>query len=583
MRSRPEVLEMMVTRTARPGDDVEVRCVLKSGSATPVDAITLRLEGTERFRLAQNQAPAVLRSILHQIATLKSKGELAEGNHEFKARFRLPADASPTFLGRCILIDYVLTLHVDIPWWPDLKKEYTVKVAPPIFGRPQRAPVAQTTARGGEEPFIELTLDDTVLQPGDAIMGALALGNLRGRKVRDLHMALLTVESVKGRTTQRGEEYPAHFGPDVVREGKEFPFRFTVPKTVPPGFETPLSSLSYVLEVRVKFGWQKDVTHHVPVTIAAMDRPAEDVRSRPRLGAERWRAVWEHAGAPLGLGVADPEDLRLEGWIAGIRTSVFVDPDADETSFAAELTWTSWGIDLRVRTRRVSLLVSDPDGDGFGRRYKVHGRDPGQVRPLFAAPLRKALLAFEEAYVDDRHARVKSKTAGLDQPHIGRFLQDVVRLAAELSSGAARIPPPMGLVEALPAWRIFAAELGAELTVGSMSLTGGTLDGARFEVETLFDDRVNPARSRVTLAVDPPLSAAFDPYDADAWRAAPPGALEVAGELKKWAGEARMTPHSFEVVVPMPLEDPASLRPKMETMLVLIKRLRGEKSAGPYR
>lgn len=583
MRSRPEVLEMMVTRAARAGDSVEVRCVLKSGSVTPVDAITLRLQGTERFRLGPSQVPAVLRSIVDQIATLRAKSELTEGQHDFKARFRLPADASPTYLGRCILIDYVLTLHVDIPWWPDLKKEYTVNVAPAVFGRPRRAPVAQTTAKGGDEPFIELTIDDTVLQPGDALTGALALGNLRGRKVRGLRMALVAIEDVKGRTTQRGEEYPAHFAPDVVREGKEFPFRFTIPKTVPPGFQTPISSLGYAVEVRAEVAWQKDIVHHVPLTLAAMDTPPEGVQSRPRLGMERWRAVWEHAGAPLGLGLADPEDLRLEGSIAGVRTAVFVDPDADQTSFAAELTWTSWGIDLRVRTRRVSLLVPDPEGDGFGRRYKVHGRDPGQVRPLFAAPLRKALLAFEEAYVDDRHARVKSKTAGLDQPHIGRFLQDVARLAAELSSAASRVPPPMGLAEALPAWRAFAAELGAELTVGSMSLTGGTLDGARFEVETLFEDRVSPARSRVTLAIDPPLSSETDWYDPMTYRAAPPGTLEITGEITKWAVATRIRPEAYEVEVPMPAEDPASLRPKMETMLALIKRLRGEKSAGPYR
>lgn len=573
----------MVTRGARPGGAVEARVALKSPSDTPVDAITLRLTGTERYRYAGNQPAVVVRPIVDLIATLHKGGTLAKGSHTFRARFELPKDATPTYTGTFAFVDYTMTLHVDIPWWPDRRKEYVIEVGPVLHARPARAPIAQTTARGGEEPFLELLLDDAVLAPGDTLSGALALGNLRGRKVKGLAMALVTVERQTGRPAVRGAEFPVHFAPDAVREGKEFPFRFTLDKSIQPTFVSSALSVSYMLEVRADLAWRKPLVHAVHVTIAAMDRPQEGIRSRPRLGTERWRRVWEQAGAALGLSLSDPEDLRLSGSLYRSNASVFMDPDTDEPFFVAQIEWTPWELDLRIKLRTLSILASDPDGDGFGRRYKVNGRDPAQVRALLSGPLRRALLAFDEVYMDDRHARVRSKAPGFEQDHIGAFLARVADLARAIGEASGRIPPPPAMAAMLPAWRAFAEEARGELASGSMCLRRGTVDGARFDIETLFEDGAAPRKTRLTLLPDPPLPDAIDVESPEAWSKALPGSRELAAEVKRGALALRLTPQAMEVDFEGPEVDPGALRPRMELMLALARRLRGEKAAGPYR
>jgi hypothetical protein len=91
----------MVTRDAKPGGFIEARVVLKvkRASDTPVNAITMKLFGAERFRYVTNRPAAVVRTVVNLVATVKQGGTLSEGTHTFVARFDLPANATPSYLG----------------------------------------------------------------------------------------------------------------------------------------------------------------------------------------------------------------------------------------------------------------------------------------------------------------------------------------------------------------------------------------------------------------------------------------------------------------------------------------------------
>ncbi len=599
MRSRPEILKLTVTHDARPGSDLDAHVVLVSTSKTPINGITLRLTGAEKYVRATNHPPVVARWLVTQEATLRGKGKLDAGRHELRARFRLPPNAVPTYRGKWIVVDYELRLHVDIPWWPDLVRMYTVVVAPHVTARPAPRPLSQTTGRGGAEPFIEATLDDVAFAAGDALGGAFALGNLRGRKAQSLEMAVVAVERATGQFTVEGPRYPMHFSPDIAGEGRECRFRFTLPKALAPSYETESTSLSYLLEMRVGLSRRVALVHRIPIAIGRYDRPAavalSESAEKGGLGEARWRRMWASAGTLFGLSL-DDEALELGGRIGRSEASIFLDPDAKETALVAELRFASIEIGLRVRLRRLALFATD-EGDGFGKRYKVSGRDAAQTRQVLSTKLRKALLGFDEAYVDDERARVLFRAQGYDDAHLAEFLRRVTALAGAIDEASMRVPPPSPMASMEAAWRAFASEVDGELTVGSMAIRNGTVEGARFELETVFEEDPAPTHTRLALLLDPPLGdefqapALFDVLPESGGSGltravsagAPPGTREIYAEVAKEAREVRVTRHAIEVTLEAPLADPASLHGRMMSMLALGRKLRGDKGAGPYR
>ena len=589
MRQRPKVKQILVTAPAFAGQPLDVSVVLESKSATPVDSIRLTLEGDHKLSRDRSRLPLVpVARLVHEEVVLSGKGELAPGTRPFRARFRLRPDLPASYAGQQVAIAYELELYVDIPWWPDLRERYSVVLSPPVSARrPPRRLLRTTAAPGSDAIFLEIALDDQVFAPGDVLSGALALGNLRGRKVKGISMALCGVESSAiagpfGAVTQVGEgaRFLFHFGPVAAGEGVELPFRLALPKTLAPTFQSGPSSLSWVLEVVLDVAWSSKRVHRFPVEIRALDRPSESAAARPRLGHERWRGVWGEAGAPYGLAL-DPEDLELTGVLAGRSARVFLDHDADPPALAAELRWPSWGTGFLVRVRRVALFASGGD-DGFGKRYRVEGREAAQVRALLTPELRRALLAFDEVYADDEHVRVKGSSKGFDQPYIGELLARRAALAASLRISDARMVPPAALASAVPAWRGFAEELSGTLALGPMAITGATLEGARFDLVTVFDG-ANVERTRLGLVVDPPLAEPFDPESEESLTAAPPGTREVVAALREGSLELRVAEHAIDVDLAGPVSDPAALRERMAAMLSLARRLRKESVAGPYR
>jgi hypothetical protein len=117
-----------------------------------------------------------------------------------------------------------------------------------------------------------------------------------------------------------------------------------------------------------------------------------------------------------------------------------------------------------------------------------------------------------------------------------------------------------------------------------MAIHGGQLDGARFDIETLFEDDPDPRGTRVVHLADPPLSPEVEKTSIESLlAAAPPGTRAIYDEVAKGALEVRVLPFAIEAMLAAPLADPAAERGRMLAMLALARRLRGEKGIGPYR
>lgn len=588
MRSRPDVT-IKVTQVVFPGDTFEVELTLDFSGHTPVDAIRLVLLGMEKFSPNPHKVPPQpFQNIFRLEAPLSGKAEIPPGKRSYRASFPIPAGVPSTYHGKQLLIVYELSVEVEIPWWPDLRQTYFVSVAPRPEPRPPPSPISLSSARGGDELFFEITLADRIFAPGDVLSGALALGNVRGRKIRGLVMALVGREQTTSTnllgsfvSTSEATRLLFHYHSEAVQEGREVPFRLHLPEKIWPSFRTPTSIVAWSFEVRAKVAWGADATHQIPILIRALDRPSDRAEVRTHVGPERWRAVWANAGAPLDMRI-EPGALALAGTPSGLATSVFTDPESSAPAITTELRYASWGLGLRVRLRRLGIFAAG-DEDGFGRRYRVDGRDPGQIRAVLTRRLRAALLAFDEAYLDDDHVRVRSNTGSYDQPHIGRVLQLSAALAVAMREALAETPPPPSMAALVPAWRAFAEDLRGELAVGCMAIRGAVFEGARLDVETVFDNGPIPSRTLVTLVLDPPLQSPFDPANEEALTKAHPAVRAVVSEIVASSQSLRVQPHEIEVEVAAPIQDPAELRGVMTAMLALGRRLRGDSVAGPYR
>ncbi|KYF92717.1 hypothetical protein BE20_11095 [Sorangium cellulosum] len=585
MRSRPDV-ELRMSRTVHPGDVVLVELVLRSRARTPVDSIELHLEGMQIARVEERVL--VPPHFLSLVARLAGETTLPEGEQRYRASFPLPADAPCSYLGTRAEIRYGITLSIAIPWWLDVQESYEVLVTPRPVTRPPRSPAAGTTARG-DSPFIEVSLDDQVFAPGDEISGAVALGNVQGRGVRGMEISLVGVErllsggpAASNRATE-AHRFTAFRRADSRDEGRELPFRFRIPRSVAPSFDAGWVALVWGLEVRVELARADGVVHTTPLVLGVFDRPPGLGAIRRQIGSGRWRAVWGAVGARHGLSL-DPLELRLSGALSGCAASVWIDAGSSSSgALVGELRWPSWGLDLEVGVKRFLLALASEDDEGFGRRYRVRGRDPGQVRAVVAGPLRRALLAFDDVRLDDEHVSVRSRTPGHDQPWLGAFLDHLAALAAEITAASARIPPPTPMAGMRPAWERFAAEVHGRFEVGRMRIRDAQLDGATFHIDTCFERGPYPERSEVTLVLDPPLDAALDPDDPEQLRAASPGAREAMKRLRARTHALRIAPHAIVITVPAPLEDPATLRDLLGAQLHLSALLRGRRVARPYR
>jgi hypothetical protein len=154
-----------------------------------------------------------------------------------------------------------------------------------------------------------------------------------------------------------------------------------------------------------------------------------------------------------------------------------------------------------------------------------------------------------------------------------------LHVLALLDDAISRIPPPVALAPHVAAWRAFAMAMGGRLELGRVWIHDASLEGFRFEVGTVWEPHDTAPRGTVIrVPIDPPLATAPTPDDAalsaiarDAFRALAedPGFHASESELGHFT--SKLTP------------DPSVLLPKIESMTVILRALRGVVAAGPFR
>ncbi|WP_437931947.1 hypothetical protein WMF37_22740 [Sorangium sp. So ce291] len=586
MRSRP-VIRLRVPRVVHPGDTFDVELSIDSATETPIDFVRVTLQITQVVYVdaAGGRGSFESRDLVLDSADVAGRGRLGKGRYQYWVSLTLPGDAPPSHTGVVAHLRCKVGALVSIPWWIDALESEEILVRPAIAEAPRDEPFTGESARE-RGAFVEVSLPGRTFAPGELLSGAVAFHGLTWSRPDALDVALVGVE--RGWVRQHHRRHELHrlsFAPDLtaIAEGQEVPFHIALPRDLGPSFSAGDVSLEYALEVTLDhLGGQ--LLHCVPVIVDLFEPRAELAGKRPRVGADRWRALWLRAGQRAGLTLAERE-LVLRGVRAGCAVEVIPAAKGSLAGLGATVRFAEpWGLHLDVRPRGLLERRGVATGeDGFDRRFRAQAREAAQALAALTPALRRALSAFDRVDVDDAEARVWSAAWAWDEAVLEEFLAPVDALAQAIAEAGASLPPPAAMAAWLPAWRRFAEESDGALRVGSMRLVG-TFEGAGFELETLFKGAA-PAGTRIALRLDPPIAGAGRPRKAAEQRIAAAileQAARIGGVADAEEGVA-VAPGAIAVAIAAPLADPAAALEVMRPMLALAREMRGERRGGPYR
>jgi hypothetical protein len=595
VRSRPKVQLSYTPPIVRVGDRVEIQALLISRSRTPVNGITLTLTGIERAVSGHGNSRRVathrhLHWVSNRPATMLERGE-----YRVVATFPLSDSAPPSYLGRSAFMYYDVEVHVDIPWWPDLRRRVMLPVRQAAEATPAPEPLVVCTSPAGprgNQLYIEATLDTPAVAPGGTVAGRFSMQNAAKARVNGVLVELVAYELPCPPATLNGGIGRRHVLAEIdgtPAEGESIAFSGRMPFDAPCSYRGHLTRLAWYVVVTAKIAWAPNVSMNVPLVVrgiaSEVHRP-EVPHQRTPVGRERRAQVWKEVAARHRL-TNDPHADRLTGVVGEVAVEIGLEARGrDGRYLTAALHWRPLGLRLELGKRRLVASLQHPGIDlgdhRLDKRFLARGREPAQVRAFLTPAVRERLLGFEEASLDDDGARLARKGAGQLVETLDVFVGAVLSIAGALDEAAHAVAAPAVLARHVPAWRAFAARIGARLQPGALALYDGRWLSHGVEIETLWsDDRDSLVEgTRVRFAIDPPLAHEMFPTGGRFG----PIAHALAAELITGASHATFGPAAVELTLTCAALDPAGLEPVLERMARLVLALQeGGVGGGPYR
>ncbi len=563
LKARP-TLHFYAPTILYPGQTFEGTVVARASRAMKVDSLDVRLLGKEQVTQGSGNAQRTHKTTLFSLgARLSHKATLA-GEHRFACRFTLPHDCPPSYGGLRARTEYVVSIHVDIPWWPDTHASYEVFVALAPRDVPVTPAVVSSRPSGpvADEAHAEVALADTNLVNGGTLRGAVALSNVAFNRYGGATIALVGQERrIVGRRVEESNSkvYELNLRASDVKEGEAIPFAMRLP-------ELQCSARSRTWEHRwwVELKLRRLLGSHLlvrtPVVVlpkdskrplaAGAERIAQYIGS-PRLAAI-WRAVGEHEGLHFdGSGLSGSHDavqIRVE---REHRGSAGVHLSGRLTFPSLYLGLDGGKLGSFERYLPGQRRVTWPNADHY-----FTGRELSQVETFARSAIPKD-FGYAIADVNDESLSVECKDAGFDQAALAHFVYVVRALARQVPHAARAVPPPAASAGAmLKAFQDLAQRLGGELRPADLGVEGHWED-RRATVRTVWSADAKPVHVSVALrpTLPPPesLYGVYSPQQLPAnlrpeLRSAFAAVLQLGGELIVEA-------ERFCALIPAPLTD----------------------------
>ncbi|MBS0658917.1 MAG: arrestin family protein [Verrucomicrobia bacterium] len=451
MRSRPKVALFLRPAEGAAGQTVRAELELDAGSATPVEFVDVWLTGVERAYRDDDQAWA--QTIVSRKARF-TPGRLTKGKQRFAADFALPENAPPSYQGRWYSTEYAFDVHVSIPWWPDRHARFALPVAAePVPPEPARPQVWSSSSEGPKDkrPYLEVSLVQPQVAPGEPIEGTLAVTNLTA--VRRLEVAFVGHEHV----TLQGKTHTVEVQRLVARldgahkEGVGTPFRVRFPKDAPPTFFTRSMQMRWHLVVRAVVGFGDDVVMHIPIVVSRLADAAVPESKRRRaaaaapVGRERRALLWRAAAERLSLR-NDAARERMVGTFGGVGLTVRLEqrPDGSlwvigECQFRPAL---AAGLAVRERRWLDALGNGVPLPSPLHERLFAEATVPEVVATLLGDG--RAFAAVEEVSMDDEGAMLAAPASVQSTEALVDRITPLLAAAQALGEARDRLPDAGG-------------------------------------------------------------------------------------------------------------------------------------------
>lgn len=608
LKTRPTI-RVRVPNEIRPGETFLATVLLDCRREVEVDFVDVTIEGTEAWSVGSGEHRVSRRRTLLRLAARVSEARtLPEGRTAQSVRIPLPREAPPSYRGTSARVDYELRVHASVPWWPDRRAAFEIKVVP----WPQPSPETETKIYSsdpdgprGEEPHVELSLASQWTRVGDVVSGALALSNVGSNRYSEVRVGLRGIETLydaadQPRTTREAMRYQVRLGAEEAGEGEMIPFRFRLPDDAAsdlPASPRPdgargLFALRWDFELVVGIRWASDLTIQVPFAVLPRSERPGDAPARlapPTVGSDRLRELWTAVGHPHGLTY---DAQALFGRVGETEVVIRRDHMGRGGIFViAELRYPELHLDLEVEPATAvqkmvggGARVGDPSWD---RDHYVIARDEQQVANVLRAIL-PAMTGATLRRMDDQRLVVEVRDAGLSRARMEQLATATMALARALERTRGRLPPPTGMDGAVEQWRALADRLGAELETARMRVEA-QLGQMSAEVRLAFDGEGAPMHTWLSVAPPSPI----DEEHRLRWRAGDGASVEalsgdareIARVLIGGADELSIEPERVTVRLGQVLGrdrlDAPQVEQRLSRMAQLVSLLRGQ--AGPYR
>ena len=597
LRRRPNV-SVKVPSVIQPGGEFVAEITLDAKAEVPVEWVDAGLEGKEEVRFGQGKNTVrYKRSILRLGARLMEEVTLPQGKKSMRCQFALPAEMPPSYRGTRAECEYTLRVRVSIPWWPDRKSEFDIVVRPPIVTPPedpQATFASHPNGPAGDEPAFECSLDRRVLEPNATLQGMVALSNTAYHRVRQLSIALVSMERIRSDTSKRTDVNEAErfvmklAVPETIADGEAIPFRMRIPERIAPSWRSGLWDLDWYVEVESHVAWTRNVKVMIPVIMVPQgSAKAVAVKAPPRVGSERIAAVWRVVGRELGM---EFEQEALSARVQDTEVVIRRDHRGSEGIFLiAELRYPSLhlGLDggLKRGFRRIlggGVSVGD---EAWDKRHYVAAREPAQAES-FVRAAGASLASVDVHDIDDEHAVVQRRQAGLTVEPLREFAQRALALAGAIHGARAQIPPPACMASAEEAWRAIAVRLDGVLETSRMAVVG-RMEGEPVEVATTWGVEPVPLHTVLHIALSGvPREEQRVAWEAGRFTSSGPEGLpepcrDLLDALLKGAVAFRVDEREVVLTILAPALEAAPLIELLTTLRSFAAGLRV--GAGPYR
>lgn len=504
IKSRPRI-KLYLPASVTPGESFVANLELDAKKSVAVKSVRVTFSGVASATIGSGQYASTAKlSLASQQAALLENGEVPVGKSEYRVRFECPPTLPPMHRGRATSVDYTIEVRVDIPWWRDAVKSFVVPVQ-------LRANEAERTANArvyssapdgptGSEPHAEVSLADTTVEAGGVLMGAVALGNVEYARYVGVDVSLVGYERalVDGRRQESElSRHTLHLSTENAAEGAALPFRMGLPQVVP-AFESEIVGVRYLLEVRARRRFARDLVLNLPIELlrgTAQSRDAAVRQAPPIVGHDRAERLWKKEGEPRGFELVDE---KLVAQIGEVGVTVRRDHRGGRGVYlVTTLGYPS--LDLGLTGGRMSALGrlferGSVEPAPWDPSFGLNARDPEQVK-AFAAALTAACSTARLTSFEDTRLEFEQRSSGLAQPALARFLDLALRVAKALPRARAAIPAPEGFD--VEGWKTLANAVNGSLNVAKMSVRG-ELPGARLEIATEWSGQA-PLETRVTV------------------------------------------------------------------------------------